>query len=611
MADADSRIETLEDEIKVLKGEVRRTLVDLRALLMREDSPLNDSGGGRRAALSERDPEDQVLVARSEVNKTITQEPSQAVGPPLVSPPPAPPPNANNQEQERAMAEQQRRLQEQEQRIAEQDRRMDELSRRSSEENRGGNEGTGLDPEQQRRLDEQEKRIAGQDRQMAEMSRMVQDAASAARDNSGLDPEQQRRQDAQERRISEQDRQMAEMSRMVQDAASAARDNSRLDPEQQRRQDEQDKRITEQDRQMAEMNRRMAAEVPPAQDASDPNLKQAQKILDQDSRLEAQGKQMANLVPMVEALAGAAGDGSGPDEEPQGGFDPQEENLQENPMDLGQREDQGVGAAQVMPRTAGTRLSPIDRRFQEDLGDSQTEPEAEAWDEYAGTGGEDGFPAGAEGPDHLGGTNQFDRVQGHQVGRARRGVSAERRLSAPIIARAADTGPGAKPRARDQEHMRSNNPSAGGSNGAVQQRRGDHQEPDCPEPNREDRGSRVYDAYWDLFNEAEEPDPPDGYGGSQAPLDVNLLASLVRWTALAKGRVGDERLKGILDLYLGSGHDSPRLRELLGIVSNMVESNQAETNQAAQECIDLLSHLHGILTGGLQIGQIPENRMSD
>jgi hypothetical protein len=39
MAESDTRLETLEDEVKVLKGEFKRTLVDLRALLMREDLP--------------------------------------------------------------------------------------------------------------------------------------------------------------------------------------------------------------------------------------------------------------------------------------------------------------------------------------------------------------------------------------------------------------------------------------------------------------------------------------------------------------------------------------------------------------------------------------------
>jgi hypothetical protein len=50
MAENDERLETLEDEVKVLKGEVKRTLVDLRALLMREDSPLSPGALARRSA---------------------------------------------------------------------------------------------------------------------------------------------------------------------------------------------------------------------------------------------------------------------------------------------------------------------------------------------------------------------------------------------------------------------------------------------------------------------------------------------------------------------------------------------------------------------------------
>ena len=42
MADSDMRLEALEDELKLLKGEVKRTLVDLRAVVMREDSPLSE-----------------------------------------------------------------------------------------------------------------------------------------------------------------------------------------------------------------------------------------------------------------------------------------------------------------------------------------------------------------------------------------------------------------------------------------------------------------------------------------------------------------------------------------------------------------------------------------
>ena len=43
----------------------------------------------------------------------------------------------------------------------------------------------------------------------------------------------------------------------------------------------------------------------------------------------------------------------------------------------------------------------------------------------------------------------------------------------------------------------------------------------------------------------------------------------------------------------------------------MVDTVSPETPQAAQECMDLLSHLHGILTGGLQIAQVPQISLSE
>ena len=39
MADSETRLETLEDEAKVLKSQVKRTLVDLKAPLMNVSSP--------------------------------------------------------------------------------------------------------------------------------------------------------------------------------------------------------------------------------------------------------------------------------------------------------------------------------------------------------------------------------------------------------------------------------------------------------------------------------------------------------------------------------------------------------------------------------------------
>ncbi len=45
MADRETRLETLEDEVKILKGEVKRTMVDLKALLMKVNSPDSNPTG--------------------------------------------------------------------------------------------------------------------------------------------------------------------------------------------------------------------------------------------------------------------------------------------------------------------------------------------------------------------------------------------------------------------------------------------------------------------------------------------------------------------------------------------------------------------------------------
>jgi hypothetical protein len=93
MADSDNRLDTVEDELKVLKGEVRRTLVDLRALLMRADSPMNEASIGRRDALPDRDPRDEPQPAKTEMSQVIQQEaaPAPVAAPPAPAPAPAPP----------------------------------------------------------------------------------------------------------------------------------------------------------------------------------------------------------------------------------------------------------------------------------------------------------------------------------------------------------------------------------------------------------------------------------------------------------------------------------------------------------------------------------------
>ena len=95
MAD-DQKLEVLEEEIKVLKGEVRRTLVDLRALVMRADSPLNDGSIGRRAAKAEPAPEEAAPATKKELAETVpppppvTQPIPEAVENPAPGPGPGP-----------------------------------------------------------------------------------------------------------------------------------------------------------------------------------------------------------------------------------------------------------------------------------------------------------------------------------------------------------------------------------------------------------------------------------------------------------------------------------------------------------------------------------------
>ena len=96
MVESDTRIETLEDEIKVLKGEVRRTLVDLRALLMREDSPLNEGTFGRPAALQDAEVGGEPMLTRKEVTEMVRQETADVARPAVQdTQPPSPPPSAN------------------------------------------------------------------------------------------------------------------------------------------------------------------------------------------------------------------------------------------------------------------------------------------------------------------------------------------------------------------------------------------------------------------------------------------------------------------------------------------------------------------------------------
>ena len=118
-------------------------------------------------------------------------------------------------------------------------------------------------------------------------------------------------------------------------------------------------------------------------------------------------------------------------------------------------------------------------------------------------------------------------------------------------------------------------------------------------------GSPVFDEYFELMEIAEGPQL-SGLTPAGSPIDLNLVASLVRWASIAKHRVGEERLRGVLELYFQSRPISPSLKDLLNQITEMADALPGEEEQTAQVCVDLISHLHGILTGGLPVGQVSQ-----
>ena len=121
-------------------------------------------------------------------------------------------------------------------------------------------------------------------------------------------------------------------------------------------------------------------------------------------------------------------------------------------------------------------------------------------------------------------------------------------------------------------------------------------------------GSRVYGEYLELLRETEQLIPVEDNDNGARPLDVNLLSGLTRWASVAQSRVGEKGLKEVLDLYARSGHLSEGLRSVLLQVSGMVGGVPPEAGHNAQEYVDLICQLHGILTGSLHISQAPPAR---
>jgi hypothetical protein len=121
---------------------------------------------------------------------------------------------------------------------------------------------------------------------------------------------------------------------------------------------------------------------------------------------------------------------------------------------------------------------------------------------------------------------------------------------------------------------------------------------------KSERVTSIYDDYRELLEETRPTNTIEDHPVGP-PLDVNLMANLVYWASLAKQRVGETQLKDILQLYIQSGHSRPELQDLMLQICKMVDVESAIIEENGSDWVDLLFHLHGILTGGFPAIKIP------
>lgn len=105
--------------------------------------------------------------------------------------------------------------------------------------------------------------------------------------------------------------------------------------------------------------------------------------------------------------------------------------------------------------------------------------------------------------------------------------------------------------------------------------------------------------------------------------NINLLSNLLYWCSLAKRRIGPDKLEMFLELYTRWGVPSLRLKETITFIASMVGDDNQGNGQSpqgqgsAQDWIDLMLQLHGILTGsdrvpyGEHLSQIPMDGQED
>lgn len=97
--------------------------------------------------------------------------------------------------------------------------------------------------------------------------------------------------------------------------------------------------------------------------------------------------------------------------------------------------------------------------------------------------------------------------------------------------------------------------------------------------------------------------------------NVNFLANLVHWVSMAKRRLGEDKLMPFIDLYMTTGTAVYGLKEMVAHISAMIgdtpngeERGAVGPHPTAQDWIDLMLQLHGIVMGSEVLSRLEETQ---
>ncbi len=89
----------------------------------------------------------------------------------------------------------------------------------------------------------------------------------------------------------------------------------------------------------------------------------------------------------------------------------------------------------------------------------------------------------------------------------------------------------------------------------------------------------------------------DGDEVARTTSQVNMMANLTRWVAVAKRDIGKEQLPRFLDIFAIAGAMPPGLKEAIMNLAEIFDE-RATGNDSADAWSRLILELHGILMGG-------------